>query len=123
MGRQVDGCPQRSGAANRRDHRFLPDTFLGLLLEKAEALCAVLSPRRNTLCQHWVGTQCGQGTLRRTARSDTGLGDILLHLTVSRKLWYIVFQSYSRGQEFSAEIGVSVFGCRSGCPFKISDRP
>jgi hypothetical protein len=39
---------------------FLPDTFLGLLLGKAEALCAVLSPRRNTLCQHWVRAQCGQ---------------------------------------------------------------
>ena len=31
------------------------------LLGKAEALCAVLSPRRNTLCQHWAWTQCGQG--------------------------------------------------------------
>jgi hypothetical protein len=44
-------------------------------------------------------------------------------LTVSRKLWYTLFQSYSRGQEFSAEIAVSVFGCRLGCPFQISDRP
>src|SRR4051812_25882341 len=40
---------------------FLPDASLGLLLVKPEAPCAVLSPRRNTLCQHWVRRQCGQG--------------------------------------------------------------
>ena len=51
---------------------LLPDTFLGLLLlGKAEALCAVLSPRRYTLCQHRARTQCGQGPCGE--RPETGI--------------------------------------------------
>src|SRR6476661_5683752 len=94
---------------------LLPDTFLGLLLGKAEALCAVLSPRRNTLCQHWVRTQCGQGPCGERPEA-WHLGDIFSPLRVPF-LVYIIPELIR--QEFAAEIAVSVFGCRFGWPLRF----
>src|SRR6478735_2952311 len=66
---------------------LLPDTFLGLLLGKAEALCAVLSPPQEYIMPALGPEAMRPRALRRTAR-DQNLRNFPLR--VPRALVYII---------------------------------
>jgi hypothetical protein len=70
---------------------FLPDTFPGLLLGKPEALCAVLSPPQEYIMPALGPDAMRPRALRRTARTEIGLEDILS--TCVFRFWYTLFQS------------------------------
>jgi hypothetical protein len=69
---------------------FLPDTFLGLLLGKAEALCAVLVPAGI----HYASIGSGRNAAKGPAANGPTAGiEVISPLRVPSGLWYTLFQS------------------------------
>jgi hypothetical protein len=69
---------------------LLPDTFLGLLLEKAEALCAVLAPAGI----HYASIGSRRNAAKGPAANGPTAGfEAFSPLRVPRGLWYTLFQN------------------------------